>query len=509
MEYLKPPPVPRSPLRIVAWVLLIIVLVSVAGPLTVWGMGYFRWKMLERELTAKGEKLSLADLVPPAVPDAENFYHDPVWEELSRTPQMKGGERQLDRLNPPLENVEMNYLKEKYPEVIWPASYEKRSTVVLAAWNKRPENLTPKQTRHLAEFVVEVLAPSESLFQKLRELSDRPKARFPVQYELGAYMPLPHLTLLMTYGQMLGVRAKAEIALGEGDRALADILQTFALANRVKDEPLLISYLVRAVMVGQGVEAIAEGLKVHAWNDGPLRELQSALTNFDFGKAIPPVLRHERASLNTTWAMLRKSSNVGDEIRKVSGMQEKPDAFLGRASSKVLFLFTSYYDQETYNRLMQVFIEEMEAAPTKGYPAKLAVERELTKLGGTTWEKSKHLLTFLALPAIFGTEIRCAEIQDRLAMGQIACALERYWLKEGRYPDALYALAPDYLQSVPVDVVDLQPFKYQLRPTQEYLLYSVGIDHRDDGGELAYAGGPGDWVWGKIGKKKTAPASTE
>lgn len=62
-------------------------------------------------------------------------------------------------------------------------------------------------------------------------------------------------------------------------------------------------------------------------------------------------------------------------------------------------------------------------------------------------------------------------------------ALERYRLKHGGYPDTLDALVPDFLAAVPVDWFDGKPLKYRPLPDGQYLLYSVGRDGRDDGGD--------------------------
>ena len=55
----------------------------------------------------------------------------------------------------------------------------------------------------------------------------------------------------------------------------------------------------------------------------------------------------------------------------------------------------------------------------------------------------------------------------------------------------------------PIDPIDGESYKYQLRPNDQFLLYSVGWNGRDDGGET-FSQEPnlyqlnlndGDWVW--------------
>ncbi|MHB9107630.1 MAG: hypothetical protein ACYDCO_11300 [Armatimonadota bacterium] len=73
-----------------------------------------------------------------------------------------------------------------------------------------------------------------------------------------------------------------------------------------------------------------------------------------------------------------------------------------------------------------------------------------------------------------------AEAQDALLM--VALALKAYRADHGTYPQDLRALAPAYLQQVPLDPFGGQPLRYQ-RSANGYRLYSVGPDNVDDGGK--------------------------
>jgi hypothetical protein len=89
-----------------------------------------------------------------------------------------------------------------------------------------------------------------------------------------------------------------------------------------------------------------------------------------------------------------------------------------------------------------------------------------------------------------------AQQQTGVHLARLACALERFHLAQGRYPDTLSQLAPQFLDRVPVDTVNGQPLKYRRDARAKYVLYSVGWDLNDDGGQpSATAGGTGDWVW--------------
>jgi hypothetical protein len=70
--------------------------------------------------------------------------------------------------------------------------------------------------------------------------------------------------------------------------------------------------------------------------------------------------------------------------------------------------------------------------------------------------------------------VQAETMQDHL---RIACALERFWLARGTYPETLAELVPDYLAAVPREIVNGAPYQYR-RTEGAFVLYSIG-----------------DWVW--------------
>jgi hypothetical protein len=84
----------------------------------------------------------------------------------------------------------------------------------------------------------------------------------------------------------------------------------------------------------------------------------------------------------------------------------------------------------------------------------------------------------------------------------LACALERYRLVKGEFPDSLGALIPQFIQTMPHDIINGGPLQYRRTDNGRFLLYSIGWNETDDGGKVAMdAKGKaiditqGDWVW--------------
>jgi hypothetical protein len=109
----------------------------------------------------------------------------------------------------------------------------------------------------------------------------------------------------------------------------------------------------------------------------------------------------------------------------------------------------------------------------------------------------------MLFPAISKATIKTARVQMLVDAGQVACALERYRLANGKFPETLNALVPQCIEEIPTDVIDGKPLRYRQTPENGYVLYSVGWNQTDDGGEPAWKTDKersldltqGDWVW--------------
>ncbi len=94
---------------------------------------------------------------------------------------------------------------------------------------------------------------------------------------------------------------------------------------------------------------------------------------------------------------------------------------------------------------------------------------------------------YLLIRILFPSQERAIALNMRargvLGSARAALAAERYRMAHGDWPASLDALVPDYLDAVPLDLFDGQPLR--MRRTEEgVVIYSIGEDNVDDGGDL-------------------------
>ena len=119
----------------------------------------------------------------------------------------------------------------------------------------------------------------EAAFDELRAASARPASRYPVIYDMENPwgILLPHLAKMKQTCVHLNLRACAELAAGQNQNALNNVKLMLYLADTVKTEPILISYLVRLACVQIAMQSVWEGLAEQRWNDAGLPGIAESL----------------------------------------------------------------------------------------------------------------------------------------------------------------------------------------------------------------------------------------
>jgi hypothetical protein len=116
-----------------------------------------------------------------------------------------------------------------------------------------------------------------------------------------------------------------------------------------------------------------------------------------------------------------------------------------------------------------------------------------------------------ASPEIRGIDLRsiadmivlsAAQRETLLAGLETGIALELYKQRQGRYPDALDELKAVAQESAPLDPLSEHTFIYHSNGGNDYALYSVGSDLKDDGGDPEK-----DWVLSHVSPDESTTRS--
>jgi len=436
--------------------------------------GEHAWNVHQRECEAKGNNFDWKSIVPPPVADAENFAMTPLFAELFPKPPQK----------PKLDALRLPDSKGRAGD--WHVGRVEN----LAAWKKCFTN----------DDLLVALKVYEPMMREISEaLQQRPKCRFPIRYEDNFSAALPHLAQLRNVARVYRLRALAELSAGQTEAAFEDVRLCLRLADTIKDEPLLISCLVRIAMLDLAAQPVWEGIAVHRWNDRQLAALQAEFANVDQLAAFAHAMRGERlfAHYACRWLINKpKERSLLLHVFTDGGVQPVLGALFLRAVPTGWW----YQNMLTVDRIhSESFWPAIDLAHRRLDPA---TWQRMENTFATKRTSPYNVLSKLLLPAVTTCAKTAAAAQTTVDEVVVACALERHRLAKGALPDKLAALVPEFLAKVPNDVITGEPLRYR-RDGVGFALWSVGWNQKDDDGVFATTSGKpprwdkdkGDWVW--------------
>jgi uncharacterized protein YukE len=474
------------------------------------------WNQYRQATEARGVSLDYRTYIPKPVPDDQNFAATPFLKSFLQT----SGDILTNDLyfracnHIPGHKIAKDRGRRHFTDLAaWQLAFVALQSGGLKQGQEFETDITDLAARAAAApSVLEGLKPDEATFEELRAASTRENSRFPLAYDLEnpCDILLPHLGKVKQIEERLNLQACAELAAGRSDRALADVKLMLSLADSVKSEPFLISFLVRLASVQSAIQPVWEGLAEHRWTDAQLQELQARFLSYDFLADMEQYLKAERAS-ETQMADLVTKKGLG----YIAGIESANDAVepvakfffyvLGRVEPSGWY----YQEKLSYNRLFDAQFEGVldEAARTVS-PRKVALNADEMERQGMdgTWALAaapKVILQHVVIAKIFLSALRNvpakpAAAQTAAEQAALACALERYRLANGQFPETLESLSPKFIARAPNDVFTGQPCKYRRTDDGQFILYSVGWNEKDDGGvpgKHLFDQAQGDWVW--------------
>lgn len=454
------------------------------------------WAALQREVSARGESLELSSVAPPPVPDEENFalapgvagvlgYAAPGPGEDQGSSDAASGILSFNQGRHEPRPTANWALQQATDLAAWQRFFRRHplnnpalsgQTIDQPAFPVAPEPQTP------AADVLLALSRYDPALEVLRAASQRPKARYPIAYEDGFFALHDrngHFEdNLLAAGRILCLRASAELALERSDAALHDTLLALRLADSLRQEPYNRLHHSRDAMLRLCLQPVWEGLALHRWQDAQLLALQQHFANEDLLADFRLRVRGETLV----------TMNLADQLQAL---------FEGRRSAWTRGLGTDF-EERFWIWVARVayprgWLYQDKAWIYRFYERRSDVFKALDNTDRRQWSAEVRratdpFLLMLVVPRLNEVFHQASPsalyLQTACQEASVACALERYRLAQGQYPDSLGALVPVWLRQVPTDLLDPQgsPLKYRRQTDGGFVLYSIGLNRLDDHG---------------------------
>jgi len=454
-------------------------------------------------LRAKGEKLTLSEVLPPPVPPESNS----VTAVQAAFGMLGSG-------------------SEKIPDTMKMVAPGK----ALIGW-QQPEARGDDFTNTWAEFTAN-LETNRPAITLLHEILNYPRLTFPVDYQASSFPSLP-LVQMRHAAQKLESATICAMHNSDPAEAVTNILTLLELVQKSEADGLLISQLVRIAIAAIAVVPTWELLQATNVTDAQLAAVQAGWARLNSLHDAECTFVTERA-----WsvAFIHKSRTsheafenffIGGSTASSSGrsalwnwppdweaMTEGPRQVVAEGMWRSSWSYSAELHSLKGQQIILEALRGMQTNQSLSCKAEYAAMLpQLAALGDD--HASRALFRILKIPdysEIFEIDGLAGAVRNTIRSETArrivitAIALKRFQLKHAHLPETLAALVPEFIPSIPIDPQDGQPLRYRRNLDGTFLLYSVGKDGKDDGGDPTHMSSGSsnlgwqnpqarDWVW--------------
>lgn len=469
---------------VVRFALAVFVLISLLCLAVLFYYGYQNWRArrawvaFNKDLTRQGKSLDVSVWMPKPVTDKDNFARSASFQNL------------VTRSNLPAKTIELfdrlragEASSGNYSTVPTGTQWNKQTFAALDAyinWIAPIRQTSAKPTRkNVAMALLEALKPQEAMLRELAVAGRLPSFQTSTNRDAMAVIQpaRKHTEMLERVHFLFHARACALLEVDRNAEAADDVLTMLELTRLARQIPDAKSTRRVNSMLGRSLQPLWEGLATHKWEASQLTVFQESLQSFNLLSDYTNAIQRLALANIDIWRKMPDSPSASVPVSDNSYMRDphwklQPRAWWFDASAQIY-------------QASQVAVRNADIAHNRFRPLDdwdvingLPVDSEITHL----FQQSYWM----------GSPINLVSFAQTAANQAIAaCALERYALAQGQYPDAIAPLVPSLLTKIPTDVVSGRSLFYRTSTNGSYTLYGVGPNELDENGKRS----SDDWVW--------------
>lgn len=321
---------------------------------------------------------------------------------------------------------------------------------------------TESMSQQIKAIVSDYIADNTEALETLHTTTQFSKSRYPVDLSAGISTLMPYLGDIRKCVRTLALETALNCENNKPDKAIESFKAAIAVGRTLKDEPILISQLVKI-----------------SCDNSALRSLEYLINHTELNleqlKTIELTLKDSIGQTNIKRAL------IGERCFGLSAFDDPSGIYSGRGLPiQVKFLKATGLQNKdllAYLDLMNRQIDSIDKTATEREKIFKKIDSEINTL---PWY---CISTKMVMPALS----KCVKLHYRsqalLQLGRTAATIERYRLdNDNKLPGELTELVPGYLKEVPADPFDQKPIRY-IKQGKGYTIYSIGDDLTDNGGK--------------------------
>jgi len=365
------------------------------------------------------------------------------------------------------ENVAKIWLDALKPFEYGGKVYEDDVMLPLISYTEKDKPIPPPgQPWEELEAVEKFLAKNAESIEPLHGAAENGRTgRYPVDLAKGWSANVSSIHLLAEGRRVLALQAHAKAHRDDARGTAKSIHALFMLGKSAEREPLFIAQLERMEIQNAARELTRRTLPYVEFSEQDLALLRADVQGIDNDIAF------ERGI-------------VGD--RAVSArVFVDPKAMADFTQESISTVAPRHDDLLLYLRIMDDFLAASKLPWPQRIDRAMAVDNEINALFATESRitELRYGLTSLLLPAVASITVRFARNEASTRGADTALAIEQFSRENGRLPEQLEELVPEFIEKAPLDPFDGRPLRYVVRK-DEYVIYSIGSNRIDDGGSI-------------------------
>lgn len=343
---------------------------------------------------------------------------------------------------------------------------------VSVLWARRGRGtFLPVRTRPLSERTVDLvgqyLTQNKSVLELLHKGIATPHSRYPVDFCDVVDSELDYHHDVDNCAKLLNLEAIYHAENDNPAMAARSVTASFGLARSVGGLPILASQDLRTHCNAVAVTTLRRVINHAEFTDEQLIKLGRVVADAQNLSYMSRAFAGERC---IRMHILKSNKAMRPEL-----IAEDRDVALPLAQLYMfLYKFSGLADKDKIAYL-DLMGEYNEAARLPLHERQKAFEVVQAK---TEAKSRRHVLLHLLMPMVSRAIDREENVLAQLQTAQVAIAVRRYCLAEGRLPDAIDHLVPDYLEAVPTDP-NGRKLRYKKCDTG-CIVYRIMRDAKDD-----------------------------
>jgi hypothetical protein len=526
------------------FVAVVILLISGMRTYLDWS-GHRHWEAVQAMYEREGESFDLRATVPEPVPDDQNFCaipalkDIPLWKQnddphsplalkiarLNATALPDGAHKaetaKVTIVGTGIPRVDQQ-LKDVRPDLTpppsllsGPATGQPTDMAAWAKWLRDDGTLPmPAPSGNPGRDILAGFAKNDPLIAELAAGLTRPEAQWTPSWKTRK-LPEPYTADYGPYTisiskivTMLGLRAVAEVHAGDAPTALQSMLIALRINQANMGNPFLYGALISCGDSKMISADVWELCNAQSGTDADYQQLQEQLERLDYQKSLLYSMRSEVTvavdamgylnihgfpnvivfPLDNSW----ESENIPPLVNRLI-----PNGWYEGNTAMMTQWYLDYYIKPLRQGGIKAMLPKQEELWTI-----LDRKRRQPVLEGLD-----DVMAVITLSGVRGVIFRAIYAQSGINEAIAACALERYRIEHGSYPDSLQAANHAGETSIPMDAISGKSMGYRRTSNGKYMLWCVSLSGNDHGGKrvldakaprLTKFNDPsytGDWVW--------------